>query len=622
MSESDITRPSTETVIPRRQPVLPIISIAICLALAAATQYAAQAWEYYPILGAPVFTFPPAFQKSLETISLVGIVTCIGIVIINRHWWRLAMGLSCVCVIAYGISIGPIYSPLQIIGWVRDYGDIVEAQEILQKAGIFGVITLGLSLIIGLTLTRPGRRNNSSISHGSARWGDGEALRNSEGLFLGELNERHLRYKGDGHLVTVAPTRSGKGVSVIIPNLLSYPGSIVVTDPKGENYSATARRRQELGADVHALDPFEMVGGTATCNPLDVIHAGSPDIIDDTRLLADMLVTSESKETGEQAFWNEEARALLTGIILYVVAHESPERRTLSHVRSLLTLPPGLWTEFLNRMSTSNAINGMVARSAARILQKAEKERSGVISSAQAHTHFLDSPRMARILQESSINLSDISTRSMSLFLILPPDRLETYHRWLRLMITTQLVSILRSNNQVKAQRDWPIVFFLDEFAHLGRLQPVARDMALIGGYGVTFWLFLQNLSQLRALYGDQWTTFLANADVLQAFGTNDWETVEYLSKMTGETTIRSTSDNASRGHSRGKHGSSQEGRGVTRAERGRRLLLPDEVRRLDTTKQLLFCNASDPILASKIKYYNHPLYAGQFDPNPLHCGN
>lgn len=181
-------------------------------------------------------------------------------------------------------------------------------------------------------------------------------------------------------------------------------------------------------------------------------------------------------------------------------------------------------------------------------------------------------------------------------------------------MIAAQLVSILRT----PGRPEQPIVVLLDEFAHLGRMQPVARDIALAGGYGVTFWLFLQDLSQLKATYAEQWPTFLANADVLQTFGTNDWETADYLSKMTGEATVRSASENVSRGTSHGKHGSRQEGRALTHAERARRLLTPDEVRRLDTEQQLLFCKNSDPIKARKECYYRSLRYAGQYDANSL----
>jgi type IV secretion system protein VirD4 len=142
-----------------------------------------------------------------------------------------------------------------------------------------------------------------------------------------------LRPDGEGHVLTVAPTRSGKGVSCVIPNLLDHPGSVLVTDPKGENYAVTARWRRENGHEVHALDPFELVGGGAGYNPVDLVDVSGPDAADDARMLADMLVLPEGKE-GDQAFWNEEARGVLTGLILHVAASPQPELRTLTHVRT------------------------------------------------------------------------------------------------------------------------------------------------------------------------------------------------------------------------------------------------------------------------------------------------
>ncbi|HXC24417.1 MAG TPA: type IV secretory system conjugative DNA transfer family protein [Gemmatimonadaceae bacterium] len=565
-------------------------------------------------MSASLLQHPPQMPRERPVLPMLGIAAVVGLVVgthyVAHHWGNArALGLPLITVHRWAV-----YSPVQLIGWTVQFRHIPQAVPTLTRGWWVCGVVLCIVLIAELYITHRRRSPSLSVSHGSARWGMGESLRHTEGLILGRLNTRVLRYRGDGHLVTVAPTRSGKGVSVIIPNLLSYPGSVVVTDPKGENYAVTARRRRELGTTVYAFDPFDVVAGTAAYNPLDVIDATSPDVIDDARLLADMLVVVEGRETGEQAFWNEEARALLTGLILYTVAHEPTERRTLPHVRTLLTLPPTLWAELLTRMSASTAVNGLVARSAARILQKAEKERSGVISSAQAHTHFLDSPRMQRVLCDSTVDMGALKRERMSLFLILPPDRLETYQRWLRLMIATQLIHLVRTPGLPKR----PVVFFLDEFAHLGRMQPVLRDITLVGGYGVSFWLFLQDLSQLKATYAEQWQTFLANADVLQTFGTNDWETADYLSKMTGDATIHAASENVSRGRSQGRHGSRQEGSALTQAERARRLLTPDEVRRLDAQRQLLFCKQSDPIMALKECYYQSPLYEGQYERNPL----
>lgn len=591
-----------------------IVLGAIGVGLLIATQDIAHQWHDAPVLGHPLLIPSLAVQHTTVMLAFLAVLVALIVFAANRAWWRGSVVLVAIAVLAYLLTRGAVYSPIALVGWIVRYRHQAAAHPTWLHGMVMFGSTLCATLGVGFALTPPTLGAPHSTAHGSAQWGNGAPLRHDTGLLLGQLGTRTLRYGGDGHLITVAPTRSGKGVSVIIPNLLTYPGSVIVTDPKGENYAVTARRRAELGTTVHAFDPFDVVGGTATYNPLDVLHATGLDVLDDARMLADMLIVVDGKETGEQSFWNEEARALLTGLILYVVAHEPPERRTLTHVRALLTLPPTVWEEFLRRMSESPAVHGLVARSAARVLQKADKERSGVISSAQSHTHFLDSPRMARVLHRSSVELASVKTSPTSCFLILPPERLDTYHRWLRLMIAAHLVAIMRTPRHA----DHRVVFLLDEFAHLGRMQPVARDMALVGGYGATFWIFLQDLSQLRSVYAEQWPTFLANADVLQAFGTNDWDTAEYLSKMTGDATIRTRSENVSRGESHGKHGTRQEGHGLTHAERGRRLLFPDEVRRLDPATQLLFYKSSDPIRATKDCYYRSPVYAGWYDPNPL----
>jgi type IV secretion system protein VirD4 len=421
-----------------------------------------------------------------------------------------------------------------------------------------------------------------------------------------------LRLPGEGHILTVAPTRSGKGVSAVIPNLLDHPGSIFATDPKGENYAVTARWRSELGQTVHAFDPFGLAGGGAKYNPFDLIDASLPEAVDDARVLADMLVLP-GERGGAQAFWDEEARGVLTGLILHVAASDRPELRTLAHVRTLLTLPPESFAELLHKMQDSPAAGGLVASASARISQKAEEERSGVISTAQSHTHFLDSPRAAQVLSRSNVDLASLKQTAMTVYLILPTERLDTYARWLRLMIGSALLAMARTRGQPQER----VLFLLDEFAHLGPMDPVQRYIGLAGGFGVTFWLIVQDLSQLRSTYGNTWPTFLANVDVLQAFGVNDLDTAEYLSKMTGEATVQLESEHHSHGLSGGPQTRSQVGAGLTQSETTRRLLLPDEVRRLPAKDELLFIRNSAPLLVERLNYLCDRQFAGRADPNP-----
>lgn len=596
-----------------------LFTLDVVVALWCATQVVAHAWDYDRRLGLPLLALSPSVSHLATIASILLVGSALSLLTLRPQSWRVSLvGLLVAGTVAL-VGLGPVYAPQQVVLWALRYRNVPLAAPTLHAGLLAFCEALIAAVLTTFTLRGSRTRRAPSDSHGTACWGTGDALYGTRGVLLGRLDGQLLRYDGDGHLITIAPTRAGKGVGVVIPNLLTYPGSIIVTDPKAENYLVTARHRRESQCQVHAFDPFEVVGSeTATFNPLDLIDGRSKDTNDDARMLADMLVVLDGREMGEQAFWNEEARALLAGLILHVATSAPAGERHLPRVRELLTLPPDEFEALLQEMRTNSAADGLVSRAAARLLQKADKERSGVVSSAQAHTHFLDSPRMAGVLTTSTVNLSALLTSCVTYYFILPPDRLPAYHRWLRLMIACCLITMTRQarvrNQPRPAHR---VLFLLDEFGHLGRLQPVERDMTLVAGYGVSFWLLLQDLTQLKAVYPEKWQSFLANADVLQTFGTTDWETAEHLSKLTGESTIYVESDNLSRGVSHGRSGGRQESTARTIAEKGRRLLLPDEVRRLPRTKQLLFVRESNPLCADTLSYLRDPEFT-DYDPNPM----
>ena len=596
------------------RPFVFVLALGLVLAFGITTQYVAWRLAFRPELGPALLTLTPATSRILRAVAILcagGTLSALLLPRVRRGAGVLAtLGLA-----AFAASLGPIYGPHRVLIWHAAFGQAPHVAPAFRAGWAVLACTLVVVLAAVVTAWPWPRSPPPSRSHGSAHWGSGEDLRREDGLLLGRHGGSLLRLAGEGHVLTVAPTRSGKGVSSVIPNLLDHAGSALVTDPKGENYAVTARYRDERGQAVHAFDPFGLVGGSAAYNPLDLVDPASPDALDDARMLADMLVLPEGRE-GDQAFWNEEARAVLTGLILHVASSAPAELRTLTHVRSLLTLRPEQLRELLDEMVESPAIDGLVARSAARILQKAERERSGVISTAQSHTHFLDSPRMAGVLRRSTVDLRTLKRDRATVYLVLPSERLDGYARWLRVMIACGLLAIARTPGQPEQR----VLFLLDEFAHLRRMHPVQRDIGLAGGYGVTFWLVIQDLAQLRSTYPDTWPTFLANVDVLQAFGTNDWDTAEYLSKMTGETTVTVASANESTGLSRGRHPQRQHGVAVTRSETGRRLLLPDEVRRLPRDRQLLFVKGSVPMLAERVNYLRDREFTGRADPNPLYA--
>ena len=462
-------------------------------------------------------------------------------------------------------------------------------------------------------------------SHGSARFAGKKELRDLEranGLLIGRNPDtgKLLSYDGPAHLLTLAPTRAGKGVGTVIPNLLLAERSVLVIDPKGENARIAGAARERFGT-VHVLDPFGVSGRpSAAYNPLDRLSADSPDLSEDATSLAEALVVDPAHQTGD-AHWNEEAKALIGGLIMFCVAHEEPARRNLGAVREYLTLPPDRMADLVKLMQDSDAADGLVARSANRFAGKADREAASVLSNAQRHTHFLDSPRIAKAIARSDFQFTDLRHRITSVFLVLPPNRLDAYSRWLRLLVSQALQDIARDAEvsatpasplmpQIAAQRPVerlkrPALFMLDEFAALGRLEAVERAMGLMAGYGLQLWPILQDMSQLRDLYGARASTFVANAGVQQVFGVNDYETAKWLSQTMGQGTIGYQTES----HKPGDMPTT--GTSIT----GRDLLTPDEIMQLPPELQLLRVQGRPTAIAGKLRYYADREFAGLFVP-------
>ncbi|MFK0167039.1 type IV secretory system conjugative DNA transfer family protein [Rhizobium sp. NPDC090279] len=446
-------------------------------------------------------------------------------------------------------------------------------------------------------------------THGSARFATDKEVaplsQSGSGLLIGRNGKTRelMRYDGPAHLLTMAPTRTGKGVGTIIPNLLTADRSVICIDPKGENARISGRARQSFGP-VHVLDPFGVTGTpSAAFNPLDTLDADGLDVAEDASTLADALVFDEPGMAGD-AHWNEEAKALIAGLILKIVTVESPRRRHLGSLREYLTLAPDSFAGLLRRMQENDGANGLIARAANRHLGKSDREAAGVLSAAQRHTHFLDSPRMTAVLNRSDFRFADLKSRNLSIFLVLPPDRLSTYSRWLRLLVSQSLTDMARD----PAKPAVPVLYLLDEFAALGHLAPVERAMGLMAGYGVQLWPILQDVHQLRATYGQKAGTFLSNAGVLQVFGVNDHDSARLVSDLLGqETVVFQTMARAL--------DSEKSGISYSQQHTGRPLLTPDEVRNLPAHGQLLFLAGQRPIVAGKLAYYRDPEFKGAFDP-------
>lgn len=452
--------------------------------------------------------------------------------------------------------------------------------------------------------------------HGSAKFGGAKEQRElasiEEGLIVGRSHRGDLmRYAGNSHLLSIAPTRSGKGVGAIIPNLLMLRRSVLCIDPKGENARVTSRVRASYGA-VFVLDPFEISGVAGSCfNPLAELEPDSVDLAEDVAAVADALVYDPPGQVGE-AHWNEEAKALIAGLILHVVTTAGPKQRNLATVRDLLTTTPQRFDQVLKTMQASLAANDLVARAANRHLSKSDREAAGVLSAAQRHTHFLDSPRMTKVLSQSDFKLSDLQSELTTVFVVLPPDRLGTHARWLRLLVVQAINELARSSLGRNVPRH-PVLLLLDEFAALGRLEPIERAFGLMAGYGVQLWAILQDMHQLRSLYGERAGTFLSNAGVTQIFNVSDIDTATWVSRTLGAETQSYVTTGSTVSDAPGQwrpNRSYSSNLNLTRRD----LLTPDEVMRVSDDELLLLRPGALPLVARKVRYFSDPEFSGLFD--------
>ena len=536
--------------------------------------------------------------------------------------------------IGVGFAIGWIFSPsakpFRMLS-VYVVGGLLVMQT-LVNGGVVGwgataiVASLGFLTAFGYWVgTGMSALAKAPTTFGSSRWATMQDVSDHnvlgpEGIKLGavvmEGQSKVVSYLGDRHLLTVAPTRSGKGTTQIIPNLLSYEGSVVVIDPKGENALITAKQRHEMGQKVHIVDPWGIVNfdgvEPSRFNPLDWLVSGDLDITENAMLLADALVIGESHA---DSFWTEEAKALLQGIILYVATDEQEDgQRHLGRVRELLLLDGEQQQEFFRYMLKST--HHIVASTGARCLQKEPKLLANVLASAQAQTHFLDSARLQDSLSASDFRFDDLKEQPTTIYLVLPADRLNAFGRWLRLLIQ-QAITVNARNIDVKPEK--PVLFILDEFAALGRLTMIEQAYGLMAGFGMQLWGIVQDLNQLERIYDKGWQSFIANAGMINSFGSSDKMAAEYFSSMCGETTVWNLSSALSSAFSRGTGGGNNSTSDTitnsdTRAAAQRKLIYPDELMRLDANKQLIFIENMYPLQAKRIAWFE--------DENLKHLGN
>jgi len=397
----------------------------------------------------------------------------------------------------------------------------------------------------------------ASSAHGRARWATADEI-----SAAGVLREkpwrilfarapklgRMLGYSGDGNIMVTAQPGSGKGVGFVIPNLLTYPGSCLCIDPKGENAGLTAQRRREMGQDVHVIDPAGVSGQPRACfNPLAWLLDSPLDRFDaDVRLIAEALVEHSG---GSDTFWTMGGRDLVASLIYYLCAHE-PDRLDLVRLFELSRLPEGEWRDLWSAMAGSGAKDERLrrrVRDAGNWFQGLE-ERHQLYhrGTVQAATAWLVSEAARESVASSSFDLRRLKDqkRPMTIYLCFGPLDEAAYKTYIRLLVGQALLSVFLS---LAAREDVPVLFLLDEFANtVGRLDVLDRAYSQIRGYGGRLALILQDIDQLQSLYPEgrgvlSWRTIEGGCGAAIYFNART-HTAEHVSRRTRVTTASEAS--------------------------------------------------------------------------------
>lgn len=441
------------------------------------------------------------------------------------------------------------------------------------------------------------------------------ACRLAFSAFFGRADRGLIRVKDYVHLLTVAPAGAGKSVATIIPNLLSHPGSVVILDPKGELYEATSmHRRTRLGHKIIRLDPFGIAGPAETSdtlNPLDFIDENDPAFVDEVRTLADMFVVPKGTETDPH--WNEWAVLAITAFVSFICGCEpDASKRNLALLRDIVS-SRHVYAEAMKAMQQVEGFGGLIAKFGDLLTWLVDRELGSVMASVQRHTTWMDGPQIAASLSHSSFDPRWLRRGRVSVYLILPHDKLSTLAPLMRCWLGT----ILRLTTKHGATEKNPVLFIVDEAAHLGKMEVLQNALTLMRGYGIRIWLFFQSLDQMKVCYCEHASVMLDNLATQQFFGINSLETAEHLSKRLGDTTILVETRNGGTSRSRPTRSGPQEGAGSTTtsqgynlAEQGRRVIRPEEWLVLPESVAIIFHKGRVPIVAEMVRYFDAPEFA------------
>ncbi|BAI96836.1 conjugal transfer protein TraG [Sphingobium sp. TA15] len=508
----------------------------------------------------------------------------------------------------------PFYLPPAFFWWWYGYDAyapsiFVEGAYIAASGGFISV-----AVAIGMSVWRA-REAKKVETYGSARWAERQEVQAAEllgadGVVLGRYDHDYLRHDGPEHVLCFAPTRSGKGVGLVVPSLLTWPGSAIVHDIKGENWQLTAGFRAQHGR-VLLFDPTN--AKSAAYNPLLEVRRGEWEVRD-VQNIADILVDPEGS-LEKRNHWEKTSHALLVGAILHVLYAEAD--KTLAGVAAFLSDPKRpIESTLAAMMKTAHlgeaGAHPVIASAARELLNKSDNERSGVLSTAMSFLGLYRDPVVAEVTRRCDWRITDIVTarHPTTLYLVVPPSDINRTKPLIRLILN-QVGRRLTEDLQAKAGRH-RLLLMLDEFPALGRLDFFESALAFMAGYGLKSFLIAQSLNQIEKAYGAN-NSILDNCHVRVSFATNDERTAKRVSDALGTATEMKAMKNYA-----GHRLSPWLGHlMVSRSETARPLLTPGEIMQLPPTDEIVMVAGTPPIRAKKARYYEDARFKERILPPP-----
>jgi type IV secretion system protein VirD4 len=495
----------------------------------------------------------------------------------------------------------PVYYPPAIFWWWYFYE--AYAPPIFAKGGIIAASGgfIAIAVAIGMSVWRA-REAKNVATYGSARWAEKSEIRaarllDPDGVVLGRYEKEYLRHDGPEHVLCFAPTRSGKGVGLVIPSLLTWPGSAIVHDIKGENWQLTSGFRAQHGR-VLLFDPTNP--NSSAYNPLLEVRRGQWEVRD-VQNIADILVDPEGS-LDKRNHWEKTSHSLLVGAILHVLYAE-PDK-TLAGVAKFLSDPKRpVESTLLAMMRTPHLGDAgphpVVASAARELRNKSDNEMSGVLSTAMSFLGLYRDPVVAEVTRRCDWRISDIvgGERPTTLYLVVPPSDINRTKPLMRLLLN-QVGRRLTEDLQENAGRH-RLLLMLDEFPALGRLDFFETALAFMAGYGLKSFLIAQSLNQIEKAYGPN-NSILDNCHVRVSFATNDERTAKRVSDALGTATEMKAMKNYA-----GHRLSPWLGHlMVSRSETARQLLTPGEIMQLPPSEEIVMVAGIPPVRAKKARYF------------------